>query len=304
MSLDRSTALSILDMESLTRSGLKKQYRKLALQYHPDKNGNSMDSTEKFKLINESYEFLKREVELNGDDDVNNSDESSNHWSTDYSSLLQSFLDSILRDHGGKCATIIKDIVLNGLKKTILLDKDQAMSVYSFLSKFKTILHISQETLDMVKEIVLDKFKEDQVYILNPSLDDLLENNVYKLVVNNMLYFVPLWHDEVYFDEISTKNGGEIIVRCIPELPNNVTIDDNNALHVELTIPFTVSLFDQPFITFSLGSLGKREYNVPIKFKRIQTCFLIDCGVTVINNENYMHNVETRAGIYVKITFI
>ena len=32
--LDRFTALSILDMEFLTESNLKKQYRKLALQHN------------------------------------------------------------------------------------------------------------------------------------------------------------------------------------------------------------------------------------------------------------------------------
>ena len=275
--LDRFTALSILDMEFLTESNLKKQYRKLALQHHPDKNGNSIDSNEKFKLINESYEFLKKEIELNGDDkniadnifenssNIKTDYFSTDYSSTDYSSILQSFLDSLLKDQGGKCATIIKDIVLNGCKK-IPLDKDQAMNVYSFLSKFKNILHISPETLDLVREIVLDKFKDDQVYIINPSLDDLLENNIYKLVVNNHQYFVPLWHNEVYFDDPITK--GEIIVKCVPELPDHITIDENNILHVELSIPFYISLFDQPFITFSLG---KKEYHTIIQYKRIQT---------------------------------
>ena len=316
MSLDRVTALSILDMDILTGSGLKRQYRKLALHYHPDKNGNSMDSTEKFKLINESYEFLKRELELKGEDNVNVNANAANatnvseesessffaNWTTDYSSLLHSFLESILKDQGGKCSTIIKDIVLNGLKKTILLDKEQALHVYGFLSKFKNILHISQETLDLVKDIVMEKFKDDQVYILNPSLDDLLENNVYKLVINNTVYFVPLWHDELYFDD-GSESRGEIIVRCIPELPNNITIDENNTLHVELVIPFTVSIFDNPVVTFSLGTLGTREYKVPIKFKRKQTCFLANCGVTVIT-EHCMNYLENRGGIYVNIEFI
>jgi hypothetical protein len=306
MPLDRATALSILDMEALTAESLKKQYRKLALQYHPDKNGNSIDSTERFKLIGESYEFLKRELEINGEDQGNTG--STSFWSDDYSSLLHSFIDSILRDTSGKSATIIKDIVLNGLKKTTFLGKEQAMSVYSFLSKFKTVLHISQETLDLVKEIVVDKYKDDQVYILNPSLDDLLENNVYKLVVNNKIYFVPLWHSEVYFDEVITEPHPlaphrEIIVQCVPELPENVTMDENNTLYVELVTPFAVAFFDHPFLIFSLGTAKKREYTVPIKFKRVQTCFIPNSGVTIIN-ENYMYDIETRSGIYVKITFI
>ena len=37
---------------------VKSQYRKLALKWHPDKNGNSPESTERFKLISEAYSVL------------------------------------------------------------------------------------------------------------------------------------------------------------------------------------------------------------------------------------------------------
>ena len=40
--------------EELSLEYLKKQYRKLALKNHPDKNGNTYESNEKFKKINEN----------------------------------------------------------------------------------------------------------------------------------------------------------------------------------------------------------------------------------------------------------
>lgn len=37
---------------------IKKAYRRLALQHHPDRNNGSQQSTEKFKLVNEAYSVL------------------------------------------------------------------------------------------------------------------------------------------------------------------------------------------------------------------------------------------------------
>jgi len=37
---------------------IKKAYRRLSLQYHPDKTGNDKEATNKYKEINEAYEIL------------------------------------------------------------------------------------------------------------------------------------------------------------------------------------------------------------------------------------------------------
>ena len=40
---------------------IKKSYRKLAMQYHPDRNANNPEATEKFKELSEAYEVLSDE---------------------------------------------------------------------------------------------------------------------------------------------------------------------------------------------------------------------------------------------------
>src|SRR5947207_14632537 len=38
---------------------IKKAYRKLAMQYHPDRNNGAKDAEEKFKEITEAYDILR-----------------------------------------------------------------------------------------------------------------------------------------------------------------------------------------------------------------------------------------------------
>ena len=70
---------------------LKKQYRRLALKNHPDKNGNTFESNEKFKKINEAYHYLKREIKhINPEDleEENHNSEEDIHDSSLYFNIL------------------------------------------------------------------------------------------------------------------------------------------------------------------------------------------------------------------------
>jgi preprotein translocase subunit Sec63 len=61
--MDLNEAYNALEIDannkSITNEYIKKQYRKMALKYHPDKNGNTEESNERFKKINEAYNYLK-----------------------------------------------------------------------------------------------------------------------------------------------------------------------------------------------------------------------------------------------------
>ena len=304
--MDIQQACEILEIDMIKivdMKVVKKHYHKLALQNHPDKNGNTEESTHKFKKINEAYFYLK---EMNEKMDSKkttkeNAEEPSMDFGVDYVSILNLFIANIIQCSNKEAVfEIIKDIVVSCKKISLKLfeglDKYVCIEIYEFINKYKSILHISQETIDNVKNVILEKFKNDQIYILNPSLDDLFENNIYKITVLEKTYLVPLWHNELYFE----ANESEIIVKCIPDLPDSVTIDENNNLLVSLNLKLTKELLDNPLISFQLG---KKQFQIQINYltvQKSQQLFFRRQGISQIN-EYDMYNVNSKADIIATI---
>jgi hypothetical protein len=264
--MDIQTALHLLDIDDFTRGNytkvtydyVKRKYYKMALKCHPDKNGNTKEATQQFQRITEAYTYLITELDLkiegNDDEDINDEFVSSSSFKDEtkynkddsqmYTSLLSVFLAGILNVDTNKMpdllVRIVKDIVLNGTKviSTKIIDdleKEKSLELYNFLNKYKHILYISPETLEFVSSLIKEKYKNDRVYILNPSIDDLLDNNIYKLYVDDQLYLAPLWHNELYFED---PDKNDIIVLCVPQLPEDITIDENNNIHCNLLVAF------------------------------------------------------------------
>jgi curved DNA-binding protein CbpA len=60
-------ALNLLDIKdieltNLTTEYVKRKYHKMALRWHPDKNGNTSDATKRFQRINEAHTYLSKEL--------------------------------------------------------------------------------------------------------------------------------------------------------------------------------------------------------------------------------------------------
>ena len=232
-------ALEILEIDSkyndLTLEFINKRYRKLALKYHPDKNGDTKESTEHFKKINEAYSYLKNEGLYFADEDENDDEHVDSH--SIYLNVLKNFIKSVMDgEYIDIIAKIVNDILNKGKQISLKifedLDKDTALTVYIFLSRYKSILHFNDELLEIVKKMVIQKYDNVEIYKLNPSINDLMYNNFYKLYVQEELYLVPLWHRESYYD----GSGCEIIAICEPDLPDNIKIDDDNNLVVDVEI--------------------------------------------------------------------
>ena len=334
--MDIQKAFDILEIDlknikfsDLTQEYIKRKYHRLALINHPDKNGNTIGSTNKFQEINEAYEYLLKELHtitgINDNDrneyDRNEYDRNDNNTfvsssnkedqKSRYPYLLSLFISTIVQgDYKEAIKNVIKEIV-TGYKNISLeaifdgLDKDSALEVYSFICKYRHILYISNETLEFVSLLLKQKYKKDRVFILNPSINDLLENNIFKLYVDDQLYLVPLWHNELYFD----SPNGDIIVLCNPELPEDIVIDEDNNIHIEKEINGSLTLSDlikeeqvsnNCFVSLSIG---ERLFKIPLQslyIKKEQTYRLVEQGISNVL-ENDIYNVSCKSDIIVKI---
>lgn len=310
--MDYKTALNTLEIEykyttDLTLKNLTKQYRKLALKHHPDKNGNTSESNEKFKQLNESYTFLKREMkELNTQDsDIENEMESDDDLNASvYFDILKLFMKHILEGNYNDIISKIVTEIVGGATTISLklfedLDKDTALNIYMFLSKQRSILHLNNKILEKIREIVIQKYDNVQLYKLNPGFNDLFNNNVYKLYIDCNLYLVPLWYNELYFD----GSGCEIIVVCEPELPKNITIDDDNNIYyvIEINLDNDIPnmIRNNKDIVINMCDI---EFSIPISeiyMKKEQYYTIKNRGLSKIKNDIY--DISEKADINVKI---
>jgi hypothetical protein len=148
--------------------------------------------------------------------------------------------------------------------------------------------------------LIKEKYKNDSVYVLNPSIDDLLDSNIYKLYIEKLLFLVPLWHNEMYFDDTL---GNDIIVLCKPELPEKMTLDENNNLYYNLLVPFEKEmLISEYFLTIQIG---KRSIKIPVNklyIKQEQTYVLKGQGIPKIIEDD-VYNVSSKGDIIITIRF-
>jgi len=311
-------SLDEIELTKIDQEYIKKKYRKLALKWHPDKNDDE-NAKEKFQKINEAYDYLSNELRiLNGETEYSNTSEPfvssfDSKESKIYIDILSNFISSLVKGSYNEILfSIVKEISLGYESITLTylrkkfedLDKQKAIELYQLLYKYKDVLYIKQDTLELVSSIIKEKYKNDRVFILKPNLKDIIEHNIYKLYVDDELYLVPLWHNELYFD---AKDGSEIIVLCQPKLPDHVSIDENNNIYCEENIKIDSEL---PYLIknnkFVSIEIGEKWFSIPLNklfIKEEQLYKFKGQGIAHISEKN-MYDVSYKADIIVKIILI
>lgn len=304
--MNRSIACICLDLPNNTDpidiDVIKRQYRLKALTYHPDKN-KEPDASSKFHEIHNSYEYLMKE-EGHMDDDIYESSFQYEDYCDEtesYKNLFVLFLKKMLENETSKSIfySIIQRITTLCENKAIelleRLDKQTLLKTYIILLKYKDAFHITDSLINKINIIIENKNDKDECIILNPSLHDLYENNLYKLTVNNVPYIIPLWHHELIYD----ASGNEIYVNCIPILPNNIDIDDKNNIHIYVHYDIH-DIWGQEFMYINCDN-----FSIPIKVDTLkliptQTIIVVKKGITKINTKN-IYDVSNKSDIYITI---
>ena len=303
--MDFQTAIKTLELNAgFSLVDVKRNYYKLSLKWHPDKN-TSINSTKKFQEIAEAYEFLKIYLDLENGNETNETNED------DFLNMCNHFLSSLIETTktmtGNKITSeqimnILKQLTTKCEKVSIKLfegiDKESSILLFNYLVSYADILSISQETLNEIKNVIELKMKNDNIIILNPNIENLLNDEVYVLTFEDKTYYIPLWHNELIYD--TTK--GKLIVKIEPELPPHLEIDDNNNIIVNLTTKINSLLVNEKLI-FKLGEKVFQMTSENLRIKKKQQFFLKNKGLTRINYSE-LYNIKKKADIIVNLELV
>ena len=228
---------------------LNKRYRILALKLHPDKNGNTPEATAAFQELNAAYRLLLLEVDAN-EVDATDADAAADAYkdTEPYSNIFTNFVKSLFsskhkseNDKDPRMNPLLAELlhrIVNDYASVsvgLLLDSlDPLMlfQLYETLEQYNAAMKMDAPIFDEITRIIREKMQKNNIIILKPSLKDVIQNNISVVQFEGQTFYVPLWHSELHY-RIEASNK-QLIVRCMPELPEHMSIDSNNELHVDV----------------------------------------------------------------------
>jgi len=302
--MNKTKAYVCLDLDiknqHITFDDIKRQYRLKALTYHPDKN-TSPDATNKFQEIHDAYEYvLKYEAYDDYSSDDNNCNEIYES-SNSYKSIFVLFIKKILENESNKTVfyNIIHSIINLCEEKAVeiikKLDKSLLIKTHTILVKYKHAFHITETLISNIENIIKNKNENDECILLNPTLMDLYENNLYKLTVNNETYIIPLWHHELVY----ANGNSDLYVHCLPDLPKNVDIDENNNIHIYVEYDIH-DIWNTETINIECHPMRLPINVSTLKMIENQTVIFAKKGITKINT-NDIYDISKKGDMFIHI---
>jgi hypothetical protein len=308
--------LSEYDINALTLDVVVRQYRRMALKYHPDKNDNSDESHDAFHQLTDAYDIVRTVVSLSEEEDVTDTSDTA---PTGYFDVLSQFVKSVMTastapnvNHDQpsvlhkKIIEIVSDYQHISVNMFENIDRETSVSIYQFLCAYQDVLYVSPDVIDRIRTVIQSKFEDLRIYTITPTLDDMFLDKVFKLNVDGHTYLVPLWHKEVYFDD-KTRPAQEILVLCEPQVDDLVCrLDENNNIHIAGEIAFSRDLLDKDgWSDIAVPGSAKtvRVLNRCLVLAPTQIVRIVGDGVLRIHEKDMYNNVD-RGDIFVTVRFV
>ena len=141
---------------------------------------------------------------------------------------------------------------------------------------------------------------DKETMILRPTLDDIMNDNVYKCKFKSFQLIIPLWHHELTYGE----NENEFDVKIIPSLPsNNYWIDTDNNLnqYVEYSLyELWNYAIEEKYMEVFFGKKRLLFYPHHLNLKEKQIWTWKNEGFSQINSHN-IYDISKRSDILLHI---
>lgn len=308
---------------------LNKRYRIMALKLHPDKNGDTPEATAAFQELNTAYNALLPNVQHDANDA--NGTNCHNATTEPYANIFMNFMKSLFRSKSktekgekdetdGRTTQVLLDLLhlivhdyASASVNAVLdsLDPSLLFQLYETLEQYNSAVRMDARIFEEIMHIIREKMQNNNIIILTPSLKDVIQNNIYVLNVEGQTFYVPLWHSELHYriedPGASPPTTKQLIVKCMPVLPEHMSIDANNELHIDVRADIKellhrgsgvlrIPLYDSECLELQVRELHIKSYQTVIVRNNIH-------GISLIC-VNDVYDVSNKAPICVHVQLV
>lgn len=322
--MNHSNASKILNFKEgtlLDKKTIKQQYLKCALKSHPDKN-KGKDTSEEFQKVKEAYDYLNKHIDTQFEKEK------------DWFETIYLFFDKILEtpffSHLNKEQKLhISTFSKNLCEKNKTMIAEKTIIVLQKMQKYITILKTQPQPFKQqpfshfTNNTKTSKIKKNIIVVtLNPSLKNVLNDQIFKFTQDDKHYLIPLWCKSVKY--VMSPNI-EIIVKCVPKLKQNIVsvltnqlniknnsfvddftiinhfgVDKNNNLHI--CVKYEINhIWNKMFLVIFLEN---RKYIIctsTLFFKEKQTVIFKKSGISCCD-ENNLFDTSNKADVLIHVT--